>query len=96
MQIIETQVAFKENADGLLIEHSQHIPDEFLTECRLERADSLHTPAGEFHRVARLPQAVLEEWIAQGVDVWNLTAKEVIRLLQRKDLDAFITTNKRI
>lgn len=96
MLLIEKDVAFKENVDGLLIKHTQHIPDDFLTECRLERADSLHTPAGDFHRVARIPEAVWDQWIAQGIDVWNLSAKEVLKLLNAADNSAFITTNKRI
>lgn len=96
MFIFEKQVAFKDNADGLLIKHEQVLPDEFFTELRDEKAESLHTPAGDFHHVASIPEVLADEWRAQGFDVFREPIAESLKRLRKHDLDAFIATNKRI
>lgn len=91
----ESLVSF-DNAPGgdLVIKAEQYIPDDFVTACRNERADSLSTPAGEFHRVASIPTSVVDEWRAQGFDINVEPVSEILKRLRNKQLDGFITSNK--
>ena len=83
-----------ENVDGVFFRHHQHIPDEFLSELRKERMDSLHTPAGDFHKVASIPAALVDQWAAEGFDVFRAPLKDILKRLRQEQLDAFVTSNK--
>lgn len=82
--------------DELAIKRSQEIPDEFLSSLREEKLDSTRAPAGDWHKVASIPVALYEQWKAQGFDVHKMPARETLKRLRAEQLDAFITTNKRI
>lgn len=81
---------------SLIIKHEQHIPDEFISSLKRDKIDTLHTPAGDFYRVASVPTALVEQWKREGFDIYEATAQEIIARLRKQDMDAFITTNKRI
>jgi hypothetical protein len=91
--IIGSKLAF-ENAPGgdLVIKRSQFIPDEFISDLRREREDSLHTPAGEMHRVFSIPVHLVHEWGWEFIN--NAPIAEIKKRLQKAQLDAFITSNK--
>jgi hypothetical protein len=92
---IDKLVSFDTAPGGdLVIKHSQEIPDEFLTELRQERGDSLTTPAGTFHRVASVPIACVEWMEKQGIDLNRAPISEILRWMRKWELDAFITSNK--
>jgi len=83
-----------ETAPGgeLIIKQQQYIPDEFMSDLRKEREDSLHTPAGEFHRVARIPEALADKW---GMEfMMNAPVAEILKRLRMEQLDGFIASNK--
>lgn len=93
--VIEKLVSFHNDPGGdLVIKNTQDIPDEFLTALRHERMDSLHTPAGEMHRVCSIPTVVVDEWKRQGFDINVEPVTEIIKRLKKHDLDAFLTSNK--
>lgn len=96
MQFIEKQVAFSDNADGLLITHTQEIPDEFLTDLHIRRTCSISTPEGEFMHVARIPEVVVDEWHRQGFDIYTASAQEIVARLKQNDLQKFLATEKRV
>lgn len=96
LQIIDPVANFEDNADGLLITLDQHIPQTFLDGLKDARLDPDHAPMGEFYRFASIPVAVWDEWIRRGIDVNHLSIKEVMRLLQKQQLDNFITTTKQL
>lgn len=91
--VIEKQVSFHNDPGGdLVIKHEQFIPDEFMSDLRKEREDSLHTPAGELHRVARIPTALADEW---GMEfLMNAPVTEILKRLRQAQLDGFIASNK--
>jgi hypothetical protein len=93
MKTIEKLVSFETAPGGdLVIKHEQYIPDEFISDLRREREDSLSTPAGEFHRVLSIPTALADEW---GMEfIMNAPIGEIKKRLQKAQLDAFITSNK--
>lgn len=85
-----------ENVDGLIIHKKQEITDEYLDGLKDSRIFSTSKPAGDLHRVAAIPVAVVEKWLAEGFDVHKESAKAILRRLRNEDLDYFITTNKNI
>ena len=76
--------------------HSQEIPMDFLDSLQSERLASAAVRAGELHRVASVPTAVVEIWLRQGLDIHKMTAREIVAKLHKDGLDAFVTSNKRI
>ena len=92
--VIEKLVSFSETPDGLLVKHEQHIPDEFLSDLKREREDSLSTPAGTFHRVASIPTVVADKWAKEGFDIYRAPIKDILARLRKHELEAFITSNK--
>src|SRR4051812_9983217 len=82
--------------DELAIKRSQEIPDDYLSSLRAEKLDSKSVRAGEFHRVGVVPVALVEQWQAEGYDVYKQPVEETLKRLRAAQLDAFITSNKRI
>lgn len=93
--VIEKLVSFHNDPGGaLVIKNTQEIPDEFLTDLRNERLDSLHTPAGDMHRVCSIPTVLADEWKRQGFDIMVEPIPEILKRLRKFHLDGFITSNK--
>ena len=85
------------DADGLSLQHTQSIPSSFLSQLAQSRNAS-SAPAGEHHRVASIPVAVVEKWLREGFDISqpDVTAAEIVTRLKAENLDAFITTTKQL
>lgn len=102
VQLHDKLVSFDEDhsdsAEGtkLVVTHSQHIPDEHISALKRDKIDSLHTPAGDFYRVASIPVALVEQWMREGFDIHKEPITATLARLRKQDLDVFITTNKRI
>lgn len=96
IKLIEQQTDFDENAEGLVIQTSQHIPDSFLRDLKEERFESKHRKSGEYMRVASIPVAVVDKWKREGFDFDNAPIKDIIQKLRMENLDVFITTDKAI
>lgn len=80
----------------LAVRYEQEITDEFLRETKEARAASSHAPMGDYHKVASIPAAVADVWKRQGFDVFTAPAREILKRLREENLDAFITTTKRV
>jgi hypothetical protein len=94
--LINPTLTIDEEPEGLLFTSQHDIPEDFISECRAERIDADHAQMGEMYRFARIPVGLYDQWIRAGIDVNNLTIKETIRLLQKREMDSFITTNKQL
>ncbi len=96
MKLLDKLVDFADDTAGLVIKHTQEIPDEHLSSLRLERADSMSTPAGEMHRVCSIPTSVVEDLKrSYGFDLMQCNdIHEILRMLRKHELDSFITSNK--
>lgn len=81
---------------SLIFKSSQVIPDSYLDSLKAERLDSISTPSGEFHRVASIPVAIADKWAREGFDIMREPITEILKRLRKEELDAFITTNKRV
>jgi len=93
-KLIDSDYRFEENSDGLVLERFQAIPDQFLQNLRNERAANKNTVAGEMHRVASIPVAVVDKWKSEGRDFDNAKISEILTWLRAENLDAFITSDK--
>jgi hypothetical protein len=96
MKVFDNEASFGTNADGLYVCHQQAITSDFLDRLKSERCARQDIGKRELHRVASVPTHVIELWQRQGVDVWNLSPREVVQRLERENLHAFITTNGRV
>lgn len=97
-QVIDKLVSFDEyHPDNeLVIKHTQEIPDEHIATLKRDKIDTLHTPTGDFYRVASIPTSVVDQWLTEGFDIHKEPLRDILNRLRKHDLDAFITTNKRI
>lgn len=96
--IYDANVAFDEDTsdNGLIIRNQQHIPDEHIAQLKRDKIDTMHTPTGDFYRVASIPVSVHEQWLREGYDCTREPIRSTLKRLRAQHLDAFITTNKRI
>lgn len=94
----EKLVDFQEDHanNKLVIKHEQYIPDDWVADLKRDKIDPDHHREGEFMKLATIPVALYEQWLREGFDVAKAPIKDVIKRLQRLDMDAFIATNKRI
>jgi len=95
--LIDAETTFGENVEGLYLAHKQAITDEFMDELKSERmAKAALERPGSMNRVARVPTFVWELWMRQGRDPYHATARQIVNWLERDDLQAFISTPKRV
>lgn len=95
LNLIDPNVDFDENENGLVIRKEQIITDEFLDGLKEDRAAS-KARAGEYHKVASIPTAVVEKWLREGFDIWRETPQAIVKKLHDENLTAFLATEKRI
>jgi len=83
--------------DGsLVIYREQDISDDFLDTLRSERLASRNVREREYMKVASVPAAVFDLWHAQGLDPWNMDAREVVARLRKDGLEDFLATTKEV
>ena len=98
-QLINQNITFQDDPDAaLVIKREQVIPQSFLDRLKADRDESSTRPMGDYHRVASIPVAVVEKWMREGFNIWdkNIKASEVVARLKTENLEAFLTTTKRI
>lgn len=97
VQFLDAETRLRFENDHMVRKLTQEVPDSFLDGLRSER-DASTAPAGNFHRVASIPVAIVEKWMAEGFNIFdkNVTVKEIVRRLHREDMTAFMATKKRI
>lgn len=98
-QLLDTLVSFDEDrvSGELIIKREQHLPDEWLSDLRKMKVDSVNQRSGDMLHVASIPVEVCDELMrAYGFDVMTADVSETLKMLNRYALDVFIVTNKRI
>ncbi len=94
--VLDVGGKFHEDSAGLVIEHAQEIPAEFISKLRGMKADSGSVREKEFMHVASIPVVIVEKWLREGYDVHKEPVRETVKKLRNEQLDAFIVTNKRV
>lgn len=96
MRLLENDATWGQNADGLYVKRTQVIPQEFLDDLKSERAARSNQKHQELNLVASVPTHIVELWLRQGIDVWHMTAREVVQKLERDNLQVFVVTPGRV
>lgn len=96
MPLIDKLTSIQDTPDGLAFRHAQVIPGDFLETLASERHAKASIRAAEFDRVASVPTALWDIWIAQGRRPFDATPREIVAWLRKDGMDAFITTPKRV
>tara|TARA_E500000331_G_scaffold201253_2_gene193211 strand:- start:1440 stop:1742 length:303 start_codon:yes stop_codon:yes gene_type:complete len=95
--LITTETKYiAEDDGGVVRQHTQEIPDSFLSDLKRERENSKNQKEGDFMRVASVPVVVHEQWLREGFDMMKASPKEILQRLNSQDLNAFITTKKSV
>lgn len=96
--VLDKLVSFDEDHanQSLVVKHEQEIPDDHIAALKRDKIDTLHTPTGDFYRVASIPVSIVEQWLREGFDIHQESIQATLARLRKHDLDAFIVTNKRI
>lgn len=96
----DIQVSFDENHSEtkpqLVIVRSQDIPDDFVSDLKAQKIDPDHNRMGEFHHFARVPTVFIEQMMKDGMDFNRASVKDICEWLKKKQLDAFIVSNKKL
>lgn len=95
-KLIEAQSDLIEHNDGLTIQRVQEIPQWWVDQLKDERFASKHRPTREYHRAASVPQAVVDQWLREGYDIFKEPIAKTLAKLKAEGLDAFITTDKQL
>jgi len=96
MRIIDPNIDFHEDPNGLVIEQKQEITQSFLDRLKEARNGSTQAPAAEFHLAASIPVVVYEKWLREGYDCANEPISKTLAKLRAESLDYFIATDKRL
>lgn len=91
---VESQ-QFTQGAD-IVQKSTQQISQAFLDDLKDQRNESTKGPAGDFMRVASIPTGVIEQWSREGFNIYEETGTAIVKRLHDQNLDAFLTTDKRI
>lgn len=93
-------VSFDENHSEtkpqLIIKREQDIPDNYVSDLKRQKIDPDHKPTGDMLHFARIPTIVIEQMMKDGMDFNRANVKDICEWLKKKQLDAFIVTNKRL
>ena len=81
--------------DGLTMKNTQHIDQKWLDGLKDERNNSGKQREKEFMRVASIPTAVVDQWLREGFNIYEVSGKEIVKKLREHNLDYFMTTEKK-
>ena len=98
VNLIGSRADWLEDSDGLVLKQSQDISQSFLDGIKDTRNASLDKREGDYMSVAQIPVVVVEKWMREGFDILGpgVTAAEIVKRLKAENLDAFLTTEKRV
>lgn len=98
VNLIGSRADWLEDTDGLVLKQSQDISQSFLDGIKETRNVSTDKREGDYMSVAQIPVVVVEKWMREGFDIMGpgITASEIVKRLKAENLDAFLTTDKRV
>jgi len=98
VQLEDAETALRVEGDNAIFRRTQNISSHFLADLADKRFDSRNSPVGDLHHVASLPTVVVEKWMAEGFNIFdkNITLPEILKRLQREDMERLFATSKNI
>jgi len=96
--LVGTDTQFGFDVDGLHRKHTQDISQSFLDDIKDQRNASKDRREGDFMSVAQIPVVIVEKWMREGFDIMTgeHSAADSVKKLKAENLDAFLTTEKRV
>jgi hypothetical protein len=84
--------------DRAIIRRQQEIPENFWQRLRELKHVQDTKPVGEFLQVASIPTTIVEEWFAEGFNIFdkNTTVQMILSRLHAEDKERLITTSRQI
>jgi len=76
---IETTADYDEMADRLIVKRTQDVEPILELNKKLQNENDGYTPSRNMRRVASIPNVVLEQWMKEGVDVFDKNCREAVR-----------------
>lgn len=96
----ETQYDFDFDSKQVVFKRTQDIDDNFLDGIADHRVDTASdfTPTGDMYLAASIPTVVVEQWLAEGFNIFDQNNKleDIMKRLQRYDMERLIATSKRL
>jgi hypothetical protein len=96
MHDVQSIVLRDNDERNFTIHQTQHIPQGFLDTLKRQREGSLDFKEKEYMTVASVPVAVHEKWLREGFDMLSEPAYAIVARLKQENLDAFLTTKKKV
>ena len=91
-----TSVRFDENADGLVLAHSQDIPTSWTSWVAELRKESWENRKNSEHiHVASIPVVFVHKWLREGFNIYHEPMKEIVKRVHRENLQGFLVTEKK-
>jgi len=86
------------DAGGVFQKHTQEIAPFFLDSLAEQRHANDNKREDDFMSVASIPVVVVEKWMREGFNIMSgeHSAAEIVKRLRAENLEAFLTTNKRV
>ncbi len=75
---------------------TQELKASFWEGLRRTKERDAQKRTGDLWHIASIPVAVIHEWHKRGWKIDQMSADEIIKKLREENLEAFITTSKRI
>lgn len=96
MDLIESRDRFVVEPGGdNFLRFDQPIPQTFLDDLADQRKASDAAPLGDFVKVASVPQAMVDQWLREGFDIFREPVSATVARLRAEDATAFLTSSRR-
>jgi len=98
LQISDAENELRFDGDKAVFKRTQDLGTRFMSNLADQRFESTQSRMGEYHHVASIPTAVVENWMAEGFNIFdkNISIKDIILRLQRLDMDGLMATSKNV
>lgn len=88
-------IDFIDDPDHVTMKSSQHIDQSWLDGLKEMKNNSGRQREKDYMKVASIPNAVVDQWLREGFDIYKESGKAILKRLNDQDLSAFLTTEKR-
>lgn len=100
IKLVDAETELTLDGDRAIFKRTQEIDDHFLGSIADHRVDtsSDFTPMGDMYLAASIPTVVVEQWMAEGFNIFdpNNKLEDIMKRLQRDDMERLIATDKRL
>jgi len=92
----DVQTELVSSGEALAIKREQEIPGWYLQQLSDSYIESKNAPAGDFHRIASIPVAIVEHMQREGIDPYKASIAEIVKWLKNHDCGKLLTSSKSI